>query len=178
MEFVKGEFPRIHELVDIDQWLYKPGFPDSAHALHSRLHDEVMEVVRGYEGGMLPTEEDVKNWIFHQVTLLFQELPNEIPVEDCQYLEQLFDLRASPRYASLYTFFSMCIRSGYQGILPEVERLLENVGVSARIVVVYRALVETDWSKDLARQYFARYKRRYHHITVSNIERALTKAGV
>jgi leukotriene-A4 hydrolase len=176
--FLKEQLPQVMEKVDINEWLYKPGFPESAHVIKSKLYDEVEVVITAYENGELPQKEQVSSWIFHQVFLFIQMLPQAIPVEDCQYLENLFDFRGSPRYASLYNFYSLCIRSGYRGVMSEVEYFLENIGVSSRIVKVYRALAETPWSKALARQIFDRYQERYHPIATANIERALSEAGI
>jgi leukotriene-A4 hydrolase len=105
-------------------------------------------------------------------------LPKEIPIEDCRYFENLFDFKESSRYASLYDFYSLCVRSGYREVMPKVEHFLETVGVSSRLVKVYRALAETDWAKTLARQFFDRFRGGYHPITQANIERALSEAGV
>ena len=62
--------------------------------------------------------------------------------------------------------------------MPDVEHFLATIGVSSRIVKVYRALAETDWSKTQARALFERFQGRYHSIARDNIDRALVEAGV
>jgi leukotriene-A4 hydrolase len=176
--FLRKHLPQALESVNIDEWLYQPGFPESAHVLRSKLYDEVEVLIKAYENGELPKKEQISNWIFHQIFLFIQMLPKAISVEDCQYLENLFDFKESPRYAFLYNFYSLCIRSGYREVMPEVEHFLETIGVSSRIVKVYRALAETAWSKGVARKLFERFQGRYHPIAIANIERALSEAGI
>ena len=178
VDFLKEHLTQAMEEVDFDEWLYQPGFPEDVHVLESKLYDEVEVLIRAYEKGELPTKEQVSDWIFHQVFLFIQMLPKAIPVEDCQYLENLFDFEGSPRYAFLYDFYSLCIRSGYREVMPEVEYFLETIGVSSRIVKVYRALAETPWAKGHARKLFERFQERYHPIAIANIERALSEAGI
>jgi leukotriene-A4 hydrolase len=178
VDFLKEHLPQAVGEVDIDEWLYQPGFPESTHVLKSKLYDEVEVLITAYENGELPKKEQVSGWIFHQIFIFIQMLPEAIPVEDCQYLENLFSFKGSPRYAYFYDFYSLCIRSGYREVMPEVEYFLETIGVSSRVVKVYRALAETAWSKGLARKIFNRYQERYHPIARANIERALSEAGI
>jgi aminopeptidase N len=178
VNFLQVHLPDAVEKVDVDEWLYQPGFPESAHTFHSKLYDDVRKLVSAYDEGMLPTKEQVADWIFHQVFLFVQMLPEKIPVEECRYVENLFDFRNSPRYAFLHDFYSLSIRSGYREVMSDVERFLEKVGVSSRLMKVYRALAETDWAKGLARQLYERFQEGYHPITKANIERTLSKAGV
>jgi leukotriene-A4 hydrolase len=178
VSFLQEQLPKAVEKVDVEEWLYEPGFPKSAHTLHSELYDDVRNLVSKYDRGELPTKDQVSDWIFHQIFLFVQMLPKEVPIEDCRYFENLFNFKGSPRYASLYDFYSLCVRSGYREVMPEVEHFLETVGVSSRLVKVYRALAETDWAKTLARQFFERFREGYHPITQANIERTLSEAGV
>jgi len=176
--FLQEHLPKALEMVDVENWLYQPGFPDCVHPLDSELYDEVEVFIAAYEKGEMPTKEQVSDWIFHQVFLFIQMLPEKISVEDCREFESLFGFKGSPRYAFLYDFYSLCIRSGYRDVMPDVEHFLATIGVSSRIVKVYRALAETDWSKTQARALFERFQGRYHSIARDNIDRALVEAGV
>ena len=43
---------------------------------------------------------------------------------------------------------------------------------------VFRALVEAEWSRELARPLFERYRETYHPITATQIENILKEAGL
>jgi leukotriene-A4 hydrolase len=178
VDYLQKQLPQALNEIDVEKWLYQPGFPESAEALDSEMYEEVEAFVTEYKNGHLPEKEQVSNWIFHQVFLFIQMLPKKIPADDCRKIEDLFDFKGSPRYAFLYEFYSLCIRSGYREMMPDIEHFLKTIGVSSRIVKVYRALAETDWSKGLSRQNFDRYKESYHPIARANIERALSEAGI
>jgi leukotriene-A4 hydrolase len=178
VQFLTEELPSAVEKVDLEEWLYRPGFPKNAHPLRSKLYDEVEELVSAFKNGQLPSKEWLSHWIPHQVILFIQMFPKKISIEECRHIESLFEFKGSSHYASLTFFFTLCIRSGYQDVLPEIEHFLGTVGISSRLVLIYRALVNTEWSRGQARPYFERYRERYHPITAANIERALSEAGV
>ena len=72
----------------------------------------------------------------------------------------------------------ICIASGYREILPRVEAYAEKIGRMLYILPVFRTLIQTDWSRGVARPLFERVKPRHHQITANGIERMLARAGL
>jgi hypothetical protein len=46
------------------------------------------------------------------------------------------------------------------------------------ILRIFRAMIETEWSRDLARPLFERVRARHHQITVHAMEALLKQAGL
>jgi hypothetical protein len=59
-----------------------------------------------------------------------------------------------------------------------VEAYAEKIGRMLYILPVFRALIQTDWSRGYARPLFERVKSHHHQITVNGMERMLARAGL
>jgi len=178
LDFLNANLPEVFEKVDVQRWIYKPGMPEAWHRPHSHLYEEVEKVLSDYKEGKLPTKEQVKDWHRHQILSFLQDLPKRIPVEDCKYLENVLELeKRNDDYFYTY-FYAICIASGYQEIMPQIEKFVEEIGRMLYIMPIMRALVETDWSRDRARPLFERVREKHHPVTIGAINSVLKKAGV
>jgi aminopeptidase N len=177
--FLKQELPEAVEQVDVERWLYDPGWPEDAPTLSSALYDDVAARVAEYEqSGTLPVRTQVEGWHLDQILLFLRLLPQTIPADHCRQLGQLFDLRPGSFATILTRFYVLSIRSGYQAVLPGVEQLVGSVGRSYVVRAIFRALVAEEWTRGLARPMWERYRERHHPITVANIESILSAAGL
>jgi hypothetical protein len=168
----------VFEKVDVHTWIYKPGMPDpdTWHRPKSRLFDEVQQVLKDYQHGIKPTKEQVQNWHRYQTLSFLQGLPKQIPVEDCQYFDQILELDKKNDVAFFSHFYVTCVTSGYQESLPRIEGFMKRIGRMLYILPIVRAMIETDWSRDKIRPLFERVRDRHHEITISAVEKLLKKA--
>jgi len=178
LDFMKVELPEVFSKVDVHKWIYEPGMPEGWHRPQSHLYNQVQAALNGYQHGTFPTRAQVENWNSDQVKSFLQGLPAKIPVEDCPRLEETLDLKKWNDAAHYSFFYSICIASGYETILPRVEAYAEKIGRMLYIYPVFRALIQTDWSRAHARPLFERVKSHHHQITANGLERILSKAGL
>jgi hypothetical protein len=176
--FLEQELPEAASQVDTKTWIYSPGFPEDAPLIQSKLLDEVYTQIEAYNDGALPVQEDISDWSGDQIQLFIRKLPAAISVKDCKYFEKLFGLKDSRNYSLQYIFLPLAIRSGYQEVLQRVEGFVAKVGRGLYLGRIFRALVETEWSQELARPMFERYRDRHHPITVVIIEKILSRQGL
>ena len=176
--YLTDKLPEAVEKVDVETWLYKPGFPDDAPAFSSRLLEDVQKAVEAYKAGDLPDPGRMEAWAPDQKELFLQLLPPSIPVEDCEAMLDLLSLETSQNTQLLTAYMLTAIRSGYEAVLPDVEELLTHVGRGLFVRALYRALANSAWSREQARPLFERLKSRYHPIVQVGTERVLAAAGV
>jgi leukotriene-A4 hydrolase len=174
--FLEQELPQVSEEIDLQKWLYRPGFPENAPLLASHSYDDVVSKVEAFNQGQLLEKEDVAGWKPCQIQLFLRLLPERISIDACRQLEKLFMFKETSNIAPLIAFYALCIRSGYQNILPGVEHLIATMGRFFFLSRIFRAMIETDWSRQKVRLIFERYRNLHHPITVSNIEKLLTEA--
>ena len=176
--YLKQELPEVFEKVNVQEWVYEPGLPQERHRPKSALYDEVQEVLAAYKQGKRPTREQVGGWRRYQILSFLQALPKQIPVEDCQYLENVLDLPGKNDAAHYSFFYATCITSGYQDVLPRIEEFIGRIGRMLFILHIFRAIIATDWAKGHARRIFEQVRERHHQITVHVISKLLEEAGL
>ena len=178
LDFLKAELPDVFEKVNIQKWVYEPGLPEEWHRPKSHLYDEIQQVLNDYQQGARPTKEQVQKWHRYQIFSFLQGLPKKIPVEDCQYFEDILELEKR-NDAGYYSFFyAICIASGYEAVLPRVEQFMGKIGRMLYILRIVRAMIETEWSRGHIRPLFERVRERHHQITIYTIEGLLKKASL
>jgi leukotriene-A4 hydrolase len=178
LDFLKAELSEVFEKVNVHNWIYEPGLPKEWHRTESRLYDEVQKVLNDYEQGIKPTKGQVQDWHRYQTLSFLQGLPRKIPVEDCQYFEDIFELEKRNDVAFFSHFYVICIASGHQAILPRIEQYMEKIGRMLHILPIVRAMIEAEWSRDDVRPLFERVRERHHQITVHAINGLLKKAAL
>jgi len=178
LSFLKEELPEVFEKINIQSWVYEPGLTDNRRKPQSALYDEVQETLAAYRAGTLPSKEQVADWHRYQILSFLQALPKQIPVDDCKYLEDALDLKKRNDANHYALFYSTCITSGYQGILPRVEEFIGKNGRMLYILPIFRAMIETDWAKPHARRILEEVSERHHKITIHVINKLLTDAGL
>lgn len=178
IDFMQAELPEVFEKLNVQEWVYDPGMPGSWNKPQSHLYDEIVNILDEYKKGRRPAKEQVKNWGHYQTLSFLQGLPRVISVEDCKYFESVLELEKANDAAFLSNYYAICISSGYQEVMPRVEKFLGRVGRMYYIFPVVRALIETDWSKDAVRPLFERVKGKHHQITIKATEGMFKKAGL
>ena len=178
LDFLKAELPEVFEKVNVHKWVYEPGLPEEWHRPKSHLYDEVKQVLGHYQHGTRPTKEQAQVWHRFQIFSFLQGLPRKIPVQDCQYFEDILELEKR-NDAGYYSFFyATCIASGYEAVMPRVEQFMGKIGRMLYILPIVRAMVETDWSRGYIRPLFESVRDRHHQITAYAIEGLLKKEGL
>lgn len=178
LEFLKAELPDVFEKVNVQRWIYEPGLPEERRRPKSRLYDEVQKVLEDYERGIKPTREQIRNWHRYQTLSFLQGLPREIPVEDCQSFEEILELEKRNDVAFFYHFYLIAIPSGYEAVLPRIEKFMEKIGRMLYVLPIVRAMTQTEWSRGYVRPLFERVRDRHHQITIRAIEGLLKEAGL
>ena len=176
--FLKTELPEVFEKVDVYQWVYASGLPQDWHRAKSHLFEEVQQVVTAYEQGIKPTKQQVQNWHRFQILSFLQGLPHQIPMEDCEYFDEIFELEKRNDVGLFAHFYATCVTSGNQAMLPRIEQYLGTIGRMLFILPTVRAMIATDWSRGLIRPLFEKVRARHHQITIRTIEKLLIEAGL
>jgi hypothetical protein len=171
LDFLKAELPDVFERVNVHKWIYEPGMPQERHKPQSRLYDEVKQVLDNYQKGIQPAKEQVQNWHRYQILSFLQGLPEQMSVDQCKELEDVFELEKRNDDHYFAYFYAICIRSGYKEILPRVEKFFEEIGRMLYLFPVARALIATDWTREQAVALFARVRESQHPVTVAGLDR-------
>jgi len=105
-------------------------------------------------------------------------LPERIPVEDCRHIERAFNFKDTHNYFMMNRFYQIAVQSGYQNVLPGIERMVGSNGRTVTLAMIFRTMVKEDWTREKARPMFERHRDKHHPTTVAVIEGILSKAGL
>jgi len=180
LDFLNAELPDVFEKVDVHTWIYETGMPDAdaRHKHNSHLYDEVQQALDRYKQGVKPTEKQIQNWHRYQILSFLQGLPSKIPVEDCEYFDNILELEKRNDVAVFSYFYVIAIASGYEAILPRVEEFMGKIGRMLYVLPIVRAMIGTDGSRKHVRPLFERIRDHHHQITVNAMEGLLQRAGL
>ncbi len=178
LDFLERELPEVFEKVNVQEWVYEPGLTDKRRKPQSALYDEVQSVLSVYRQGTRPARGQVADWRRYQILSFLQALPKQIPAEDCKYFEEILDLEGKNDAGHYSYFYTTCITSGYQDILPRVEEFIDRVGRMLYLLPIFRAMIAADWAKPHARRILEAVRERQHTITLHVVDKLLEKAGL
>jgi aminopeptidase N len=178
ISFLKQELSGIETEVDLDEWLFEPGFPSNAPVLQSKLYENIVATVEAFKAGELPTEENVGGWKPAEKVLFLRLLPQVISLENCRYIEALFEFDKEQNPTPLTFFYIIALNSGYEDTWPGITNLVRRIGRGLLVNRLYRAMVKSDWARDRARELFEGSRSRLHPLTIAGIEGILTEAGL
>jgi leukotriene-A4 hydrolase len=178
VEFLRKELPKAAAQVDLQTWLYGPGYPADAPPFESPLVDAVSARLFDLQEGHPPTRRDLASWNASQVYLFLQYLPRRMSLADCRAVEAALDLNPSRPAVFLSQFYEIAVRSGDRDVLAPAEALIAKVGRLLILLPIFRAIAQTDWSRSEARPLFERIRPRHHPISVRAMEQVLEKEGL
>ena len=164
--------------MNVQEWVYQPGLTGKRSRPQSALYDDVRRTVEAYKQGTRPTREQVADWHRYQILSFLQMLPKRIPIEDCDYIEEILDLKNKNDAGHYMHFYVICIASGYQEILPRIEEFIGKIGRLIVSETIFRAMIASDWARPHARPIFEAVRERHHKITVHVINNLLEEAGL
>jgi leukotriene A-4 hydrolase/aminopeptidase len=175
LNFLHKELPTVKDKVDLDQWIYGPGLPDSAPVFHSSLIDEVRAVRERWNRGERDLKTAVSKWNVDQKGLFLDELPTPLSQADCESLEYLFETETTKNCEILLSWFRIAIASSYAKAFPAVREFLGVVGRGKYLKPLYRAMHTNPVTREMARQMFEEFKDRYHSMGRSAVQRILAE---
>ena len=178
LDFLKAELPEVFEKVEVHTWIYEKGLTEQRHRPQSRLYDEVQQALDRYERGIKPAKEQIQGWHRYQIMSFLQGLPPRISIEDCEYFDDILELKKRNDVALFSYFYVLAIASGYETVLPRVEQFVEKIGRMLYILPIVRTMIEMDWSREYIRPLFERVRNHHHQITIRAIEAMLKNAGL
>lgn len=157
LELVEQELPGVLARIDAGTWVDGEGIPEGAPQVRSARLDAVVAL-----GSALPpegTELSSTEW-----NLWLERLPRPMPADFCEALDARFSLTGARDYEMKVAWLKLALASGYDAVLPEVERVLTTVGRMKYLSPLYAALAARSETKALAQKIFARAAPGYHPI--------------
>jgi len=172
-EFLNAELPGIAEKVQADKWIHQAGLPDNAPVFESERLKMLEDLAKGWSDGQRPEVAAAAKWSPEDWQIFLQALPRTLPLEDCAWLDDNFNLTAQGNSEILCNWLIIATGSGYEPTFDRTAKFLGDVGRMKYLKPLYTTLYNGDKTKDLAKQIFAANAGGYHPIARGGIERIM-----
>jgi leukotriene-A4 hydrolase len=175
MAFLERELPGAAGRVHATEYLDGTGLPASAPVARSERLDTLLAVARGVPlviiDARLGASLSPIEW-----KLYLDSLPRPTPIAGCAELDARFQLTQSRNAEILCAWLLLALESRHSAVLPRVEAFLGEVGRMKFLRPLYATLAANPETRPIARALFERWRRGYHPIAESVVEKLLAKA--
>lgn len=159
--------------VDIDEWIFGPGIPESIPIPNSDRFKIVDQQVKVISNGDLPDEAISSEWSTHEWLHMIRHLPRDLSMKQMARLDDAYGFSTSGNSEIRAVWFELAISNGYADrIMPQIEQFLVQVGRRKFLSPLYQAMKENGYSKK-AREIYSRARPNYHSVSRNTIDALL-----
>ncbi len=169
--YLKENLPQAAEVVDLEEWVERPGLPEGASRPESDAFAQVDAAAKGWLEGEVPAGElPVEDWTTQEWLHFLRGLPEDVSTERLAELDGAFRLTQSRNSEIAHRWLLTAVRRGYEPAQPRVEEFLIEVGRRKFLEPLYKALAETPQGKERARAIYAKARAGYHPISAGTVD--------
>jgi len=172
-EFLNAELPGIADTVRANEWIHQAGLPDNNPVFESERLTMLEDLAKSWSDGGRPEVAAAKKWSPEDWQIFLQALPRSLPVKDCAWLDENFDLTGQGNCEILCNWLIIATGSGYEPTFDRTARFLSEVGRMKYLKPLYTTLYSGEKTKGLAKEIFAANANGYHPIARGGIERIM-----
>jgi leukotriene A-4 hydrolase/aminopeptidase len=166
--------PQLAARVPLQEWIYKPGLPESAPRPQSKAFEYVAGQAKGWLAGQIPLARiETPLWSTQQWLHFLKSLPANLGRERMAELDRAFQLTRSGNSEIIFQWLLMSIQNGYETAYPRLEEFLTSIGRRKFIKPLYEELVKTPEGRIRALNIYRRARPTYHPIAVTSIDAVL-----
>lgn len=160
--------------IDLNTWIYKPGLPKDVPVVQSVRFDSVDVELKKFLSGTPANQLDAKKWSTHEWLRFLRNMPDNLPIERIQDLDNAFNLTHSTNSEIADQWFLTALKYNYKHAYVAMEDFLVKVGRRKFLMPLYKQMVKTDEGKKLAKQIFEKAKGNYHSVARVSVEELLS----
>ncbi|MBD0371784.1 MAG: M1 family metallopeptidase [Pyrinomonadaceae bacterium] len=165
------KYPAQAARVPVEEWIYKPGLPESAPRPASDAFARVeAEAKRWLKGEIAPAKIQTAAWSTQEWLHFLKSLPEDLGSARMSELDRAFRLTSSGNSEIAFQWLLMAIRNRYEAAYPKLEEFLTTIGRRKFIRPLYEELMKTPEGRERARSIYRRARAGYHPIAVAMID--------
>lgn len=166
-----GPNPELAAQVRVDEWIEKPGLPETT----PRTHSEALVEVREQATRWLRSETAAKDlptggWSTQEWLQFLTALPAKLDAKPMRELDEAFGLTGSGNPEILQQWLLMAVRNEYQPAYARIEQFLTDVGRRKYIKPIYEELAKTPVGRQRALDIYRKARPGYHPIAAATID--------
>jgi hypothetical protein len=159
--------------VRVNEWVYKEGLPNNHPIIESQKFVLVERELNKWLDGSELSEVQKDNWTTHEWLHFINTLPEDLSQDKVAALDKAFGFTHSGNCEILAAWFQVTIRMDYQPADQAIEDFLVHVGRRKFLTPTYKALIERDPTKDMARRIYKKARGNYHAVSTATMDELL-----
>lgn len=166
--------PELAARVPVEEWIYKPGIPQSAPRPQADTFARIETQARRWTEGKIPLSSiRTASWSTQEWLHFLKSLPETGVRERMAQLDRAFHLTRTGNSEIEFQWLMMAIRNGYEAAYPRLEDFLTSMGRRKFLRPLYEELAKTPQGLARATAIYRRARPTYHPIAVTTIDAIL-----
>lgn len=160
--------------LDVEEWIYEPGLPDSFTFIKSPYFDEVEKEADAFVKSSELNESMNENWTIYEWIYFLDHLPATLSEEQLDKLDKLFNFSKTGNSEIKTRWFLLCIRNTYSKEEKSIEVFLSRVGRNKFIRPIYQALIDnSNYGLEKAKSIYSLNRSKYHYTSTESLDRLM-----
>jgi aminopeptidase N len=179
--------------LNVHEWLFEPGLPDNAPAIHSDAFARVEAQARAFAGGAsaaalaIPggarsgasdgraTASPSEGWSTQEWQHFLSSLPATLGTSRLAELDKQFGFTSTGNSEILFAWLRIAIRNHYEPSIPALERFLTTQGRRKFVKPLFEDLLKTDWGRPVAERIYGKARPMYHPVTSRSVDEVMKR---
>ena len=157
--------------VNVDEWINGQGIPNNISMISSSRFKKVDEAIAAWTSGTPAAKLETKEWSTHEWLHFLGSIPQTLSANQLADLDNAFKLTESGNAEILCVWLEISINSGYKKAYPKVETFLTTIGRRKFLTPLYKAMVQNEEGKALAKKIYTKARGSYHFISTNTIDK-------
>jgi len=159
--------------INIDKWIYGPGFPDDHLKIVSSKFNNVDQQVVAFNSETPASQLKTNDFTAFEWIRFLRGLPQRLSGVKMKELDEAFQFSKSGNSEILFEWLQHVIASNYEPSYPALENFLVNVGRRKFVKPLFTELSKTPQGKEMAKKIYAKARPNYHSVTSGTIDEIL-----
>ncbi|MFN7937661.1 MAG: M1 family metallopeptidase [Bryobacteraceae bacterium] len=162
--------------IPLDEWITKPGLPDTAPKPASDAFVAVEAVAKDWlSRDASDAKAKTKDWNTHQWLHFLRAVTDGADAAKMAQLDRAFSFTKSGNAEIEFQWLRMSIRHSYALAMPRLEAFLISVGRRKFVRPLFEELLKTEDGRKRAEAIYAKARPGYHPITAATVDDLLAK---
>lgn len=168
------ERPDLAVKVPVEEWIHRPGIPNSAPRPASDAFAKVQAKAHQWLHGEITLKKiPMRAWTTHERLYFLRFLPAQMGPEKMKELDEEFHLTDCGNAEVENQWLLMALRNHYKPAYPRVEEFLTSVGRRKFLRSLYLELVKTPEGTQWATKIYEKARPTYHPIARTTVDEIL-----
>jgi leukotriene-A4 hydrolase len=167
-----AKFPGQARAIDLEEWVFQPGLPDSAPKPQSdRLDAAAQQAFRWSAGDLSAKQIQTGLWSTQEWIEFLQRVGRPLTLDQAHELDDAFQLTHRRNSELLFEWLRISIETLYEPAFPRLEEFLLTVGRGRFIKPLYTLLRRDPRTRDWAAATYLKARPGYHAIARTALDK-------